>query len=190
MWYLCSRITQTGGYDEDFNNEFYKGIVKFPKKFTFNTYEEVHSAVNSLPNLEEGYVAYIDGVPTVKVKSGAYVAAHRLRGEGLTPKRISAIVWLNEHEEYLSIFPDDRKYFEEVVTAREVIRVQVSELAKSVSDITDKKEFALAVKDTPYSGIMFSWFKDKSIDVDVILHKGKEDYLFSLIQKILDESKV
>ena len=82
---LAVRNNKTGNYSEVVRTKF-----NTPRTYNFNTTKECIESLQQLPNLEEGYVGYQDRVPVVKIKSPQYLSAHRLRGEGLTPKRMIA----------------------------------------------------------------------------------------------------
>lgn len=127
-----------------------------PKKYTFGTISDCIIASKSLPNLEEGYVLYNNtGVPVLKVKNPAYVAAHRIRGNGLTTNRIVELILINEHPEYLSIFPEDKEHFQKYIDMLELFTFEMNENYNAVSGIECQKEFAISVKDKPYSHVLF-----------------------------------
>lgn len=96
------------------------------------------------------------GAPVVKVKSPAYVAAHKLRGECTpTPKRIAGMVVTNETSEYLSIFPEDTQMFQPYIDAQvEMVNSMISKFTEADKN-ESQKEFALAVKDDVYSCVLF-----------------------------------
>lgn len=164
---LAVRNNKTGDY---FNNSNVKDVyskmsrisskVYLPKRYDFDTIDHCLVAVKELPNLEEGYVMYnYYNEPVMKVKSPAYVAAHRLRGESvLTPKRIFEMIRIGEDEEYLTIFPEDSEAFGK---ATEQYEARIYEMYTCWYDrlqyIKDQKEFALEVmKLCPqYQGFMF-----------------------------------
>ena len=95
-------------------------------------------------------------MPVCKIKSPCYVAVHHIRGEGLNPKRISQIVLTNETDEYLKYFPEDAPHFEPYVNALGSLMAAMEYDYQMVKHITDQKEYAMAVKDVPYSSILFS----------------------------------
>ena len=96
------------------------------------------------------------GEPACKVKNPAYVAAHHLRGEGiLTPKRVMDLIIMNELDEYLSIFPEDADAVAPYSKAMDSMWASAKSLWEYSQDITDQKQFALAVKDYPVCGLLF-----------------------------------
>jgi hypothetical protein len=113
-------------------------------------------AVEKLGDLKEGFVVLDrNGVPVCKIKSAAYVAVHHIRGEGLNPKRISQLVWSGEVSEYLAYFPEDKHVIDPYEEKRLKVIEDIKELWEKNQGIESQKDFALAVKDTPYAGVMF-----------------------------------
>lgn len=126
------------------------------KFFGFGSAEECAETAKHLPDLEEGYVVYQDGVPVCKIKSPAYVCVHHIRGEGLNPKRISQLVLTNEIDEYLKYFVEDAVHFEPYIAAHKSLTLALVQSYEATQHITDQKEFAIAVKHLPFSGVLFS----------------------------------
>jgi T4 RnlA family RNA ligase len=153
-----------------------------PKSYTFKSTQECLDVVKHLPNLEEGYVAYNkDGVPVCKIKSPAYVAAHRIRGEGLTPNRIMELVVINEQDEYLAVFPEDSDKFTVYTDAwRVVIPNSIDAVWSMYRDINDQKEFALNVKDFQFSSVLFMAKRNGTHPLDE-LDKQKESFKIKLL---------
>jgi len=139
--------------------------VRMPREFKFDTMQHALEAAKELPNLEEGYVMYnYQNEPVIKVKSPAYVAAHRLRGESvLTPKRIIEMIRIGEADEYLSIFPEDTEAFDDVKGKLYALVWKIQQAFHSeLKHIEDQKEYALAImeKYPEYQGILFALKKN------------------------------
>tara|TARA_R110000868_G_scaffold297179_2_gene557482 strand:- start:12 stop:1187 length:1176 start_codon:yes stop_codon:yes gene_type:complete len=159
---LAIRGNKTGCYvhQHELVKVAHNSRARLPKSYTFKTMQDCLTASTELPNLEEGYVMYnADSVPIMKVKSPAYVAAHRLRGESvLTPKRILEMMRIGEADEYLAIFPEDYVPFDEVAIRFEAMIDELYSLwYDKFCNIEDQKEYALEVmKDCKqYQGLMF-----------------------------------
>lgn len=135
----------------------YQTIYDTPKFYNFNSTAECMEIVKHLPNLEEGYVAYNqDGTPVCKIKSPAYVAAHRIKGEGLTPNRIMELVVINEQDEYIAVFPEDSDKFTDYVNTWNItVHNSIDAVWCMYCGIENQKDFALNVKDFPFSSILF-----------------------------------
>lgn len=132
-------------------------------EYSFNSVEECIETAKHLKDLDEGYVMWQDGKPVCKIKSPAYVAVHHIRGEGLNPKRISQIVLTGETDEYLKYFPEDAEHFEPYTKAYEDMMQALAAAYESSKHITDQKTFALQVKDSPYSAILFQCKKNGAL---------------------------
>jgi T4 RnlA family RNA ligase len=156
LWFLASRNNKTGKY---YTNEFV-GIAqlfkaKLPRQFKFDSIEHCLETAKHLPDLQEGYVMYSNGIPVCKVKSPIYTAIHHLRGEGLNPKRIAELVVINEQDEYLTYFPEDEKHFILYTVKLLQTLIQAQDVLIECFGIQDQKEFALKVKDYPFAQFLF-----------------------------------
>lgn len=150
---LATRCNITGVYFGSSLDE-----VRRPREYKFETISDCLEAAKELRNLEEGFVLYNrQGEPVCKVKNPAYVAAHHLRGEGLNPKKIKDLIFMNEVDEYLAIFPEDVKMFEPYVNAyiKLMAVIGASEYFLRDKGLT-QKEFALKILDLPYKSLLFS----------------------------------
>lgn len=155
-----------------------------PKKYSFDSTEDCMAMVRELPNLEEGYVAYDEmGVPRVKIKSPAYIAAHRLRGDGLTPSRIAEMVVSNEYDEYLAIFKEDTPFFTPYIESWTSLKEQLVSCWERNKGVLDKKQFALAVKDNDYSAVLFQFKNNEDSSIEHTLHMQKTSYKVKLLLK-------
>ena len=156
LWLLAVRNQTNGSYlNKDHLKEWAaRNNIKFPIEYHFKSIDDCMKAIDELTDLEEGYVVYEDA-PVFKLKSPVYVAVHRLKGEGLTPKRIIDLVNMNEHEEYLTYFEDDRKYFEPYIKAYEVLFDDINFIWEKYKMVGDQKDFAMYVKDFPFAAILF-----------------------------------
>lgn len=153
---LAVRCNITGNYLRFLSKDAELRGWKSPKSYKFTCFSECVNAAKALRELNEGYVLYDEfGEPKIKVKNPAYVAAHHLRGEGLNPKRLMQLVIMNEKDEYLSIFPEDTEHFEKYVEGYNTMLQEMVSTWDKVSGIGDQKEFALAIKHLPSSGVLF-----------------------------------
>lgn len=96
----------------------------------------------------------------VKLKSASYVALHRLaNNHQLTLERAWDIIIKGEESEFLVYFPELRSIFDKVSAIRLTMQREFGILYESVKGIQDQKEFALAVKDSPYASACFAMRK-------------------------------
>lgn len=157
LHYLGARVTETGEFvrEQQAENAYAFGAHKI-KQYSFTTKEEALKSVNELGGLQEGFVVWQNGVPVAKIKADAYVAVHSIKGEGLTPKRIAELVLSGEEEEYLTYFSEDRVHIEPYVVALAKLHKELQEVWESSKHIETQKDFALAVKDSAFSGALFT----------------------------------
>lgn len=162
LHYLGARVTSTGEYvrEQELENVLSFG-AKNIKKYSFENNEQAIAAVNALGGLQEGFVVWQDGVPIAKIKADAYVAVHHIRGDGLTPKRISELVLSGEEEEYLTYFNEDRVHIQPYIDAFERLKVDIVSVWEDVQNIAKQKEFALAIKDKVFAPAIFTARKTK-----------------------------
>lgn len=162
LHFLAARNNENGDYVTELENEWLtdegcrlSNLIHHPKEYRFNTVDECLRTARELKDLDEGYVIYQDGVPIAKVKSPAYVAVHHIRGEGLNPKRIMQLVLVNEQEEYLQYFPEDREVFIPYIEAKNKLDQQIVSVYNSCKWIENQKEFAVYAQQYPFKAALF-----------------------------------
>ncbi len=160
MWFLGARSNVDTEYKSSWWDKYCVSsvfhCVVFPDVVPFTTVEDAVKAANSLGGLQEGYVLWQDGIPVCKIKADAYVTAHRIRGEGLTEQRICELILIGEEGEYLTYFPIERKFFTPYIEALESLLDEIETTWQSLKEVGDQKEFAVRVKELPYSSVLFS----------------------------------
>lgn len=143
-------------------NDFWLN-VRAPKVYESGEISDLINRANQLENLAEGFVLYdpVSG-KRMKIKSAAYVAAHRLRGEDMIPsrKRVLECILTGEQDEIIAVFPEFKPYFDEY--GAEVIELKESVVStwERVSGIPDQKEFAITLNSLPITqgakGLVFN----------------------------------
>ena len=130
--------------------------VRGVEVFRFASQHDCLKMVAELTGLKEGVVVYNTLTKErVKIKNATYLAAHRLRGNGLTLNAICELVVMNEVDEYIAVFPEDEDKF---IDAKEMFATMIQEMCNSYDVnrfIDSQKDFALAVKGLPLSNFMF-----------------------------------
>jgi T4 RnlA family RNA ligase len=180
LWFLAARKNQTG---EFVGKGLANGVgIKDIKSFKFDSVENCIETAKNLKDLNEGYVVYQDGIPVCKVKSPAYVALHHIRGEGtLNPKRIAQLVLMNEQDEYLKYFPEDLSHFVPHIAALNTMLIDLYDFWQECKGIEDQKEFALKIKATLYSAVLFQ-ARAKKQDPLHVFHEQRESYKIKLLE--------
>lgn len=73
---------------------------------------------------------------------------------------------MNETAEYLAIFPEDEPTFTPVIERYNRIKESLTQLWNTFRSLESQKDFALAVKDYPGSGILFNARKTGVLNFD------------------------
>ena len=136
------------------------------KKLPLTSLEEVLEAAKQINPMEtEGYVLVDKHFNRVKVKSPQYVALSHMK-EGFSSRRMLELVVANEGDEFLNYFPEWTDLYLQ-------IKASFNGLIKTIKcayfvhkDIEEQKEFALAVKEYAYSGVLFSLRAGKASSVE------------------------
>jgi hypothetical protein len=132
-------------------------------RYSFNTQADCMIALGELTGLQEGYVAYNTVTKErVKIKSPTYLAAHRLRGNGLTINSVCELVAMNEVDEYLATFPEDADKFTHAIDTLGFMLADLTYYYNANKHLETQKEFALAVKNLSLSCCMFKARANKS----------------------------
>lgn len=180
MWSLAARHNETGKFVRD--DSIYSLGAKKIQSFSFENVENCIETAKNLKDLNEGYVVYQDGVPICKVKSPAYVAVHHIRGEGtLNPKRIAQLVLMNEQDEYLKYFPEDENHFTPYICGLNSLLMGIEADWLKNCQTDSQKEFAIAVKDMPYSAVLFQT-KQRGGEPIHVFHQQRESYKIKLLE--------
>ena len=188
LWLLGIRFNESGEYVSVEHLDIVAAQLdcQLPKRYQFDTIEHCLQASKELPFNDEGYVVYDkDDQPVCKIKSPAYVAVHRIRGEGLTPNRVCQLVWTFEETEYLAYFPEDIAIVQPYVEARDKLIAEIDSVYAGVKDIADQKEYALAVKDKPYSSVLFTMRKQSEPNSLHIIEQQSIQYQQKLLQNYM-----
>lgn len=172
VWFLGSRNNETGETSSDlevYENDF-DHFALIGKRVNVNSVHQIKEIFNTFTALEEGFVAYDNSSkPVAKFKSPQYVIAHRIRGEGLSKKRICELVLMNEYEEYLAVFPEDAEHFTNSITEFVKLKFEIENTYSTFRDNESDKEFALNVKDFDFSACLFTARKRKMDPVEAFM---------------------
>lgn len=174
LYYLCSKNNSSGG-ERTFNS--LSNIFPTPKTYSFSSLNEVIEMAKTLPYDKEGYVVKDKYNHRVKVKSGNYLVAHKLKGEGdhPTPKNLLELIRTGETEEVLTYFPE---WTESINILKEKYTKFLDRMISDMADFFDKgdsfetrKELALWVKDNClYPPFIFNLVDGKCSDVRSFLN--------------------
>lgn len=158
IWYLGTRSSVT------FNEMFVPDVPDFPKEYKFNSIDDVIAMAKDLPFSDEGYVVCDGDFNRVKIKSPAYLAVHRLVNNHVVSKeRILELVKTNEHHEFLTVFPEYKKDFDEVeYNYKTLIGCLITEFVGVARMFgIPKKDFAMYVKNLRIPDVFFRMYDSK-----------------------------
>jgi hypothetical protein len=155
---------------------------KLPKIYKFNNKEEIFKSLEEIDPFDEGFVfVNYENNHRLKIKNPSYMAIAHLRDNGfISPKRISLLVWANDTDEYLNSFPEDREFFDPYIYAFNKMKTEVYESYNKYKHLTDRKEFALTIKDLPIKHFLFSFKNGKTFED--IANKTTDDNKLALLQ--------
>lgn len=140
--------------------------IKKPKNYDLHTLEDCIKSASELPYSEEGYVVVDKYWNRIKIKSPKYVAMHHAKSSSENSiTDIIELIRINEIGEFLTYFPE---FTNKVNIINGKINELIVGLENGLAEVKDKeyetqKEFALEVKDRPFSAFYFTWRKDNSL---------------------------
>lgn len=118
------------------------------------------SAASTDPLALEGYVVTDAAFRRVKVKNPRYVEIHHLRGNR-SPRSVVELWKAGEIGEVLTHFPEMRPDFDAVTEPLESHIANVTAAWAENQNVTNRKEFAMAVKTLPLNACLFRMFTDR-----------------------------
>lgn len=128
------------------------------KIFPLHSWDNILSAAKNLdPMKTEGYVVCDGNYNRVKVKSPAYVAVSRLKDSTSSSSRqLLDKIRINDHEEFLSYFPEMKDVYYRIKVKYEKMLSYVEGFYEAISDIDDRKAFAMMATRQKFSGALFA----------------------------------
>jgi hypothetical protein len=151
------------------------------KSYPLQTLEEVVNFVKEFnPLTDEGCVICDKNYQRLKVKSPQYIALSRMK-DGMGTKHLIELVRIGEAPEFLSYFPE---FTEEYLVVKEKYETLANTIANSFANfyqIPSQKDYALAIKHLPYSGILFQLRKDPKLLVKDLLREIRIEKLMDLL---------
>lgn len=167
--------------------------VEKPQLYPLSTAEECLTAAKNLPSKKEGFVVVDKFFNRVKIKNPVYVAFHMFKSNGEPSERLLvAVIRENEVSEVLGYFPE---YSELITNFKNAVDSIINGLTSGVQEISkmtfnSQKEFALAVKDRPFSHFYFLWNKDKTLEPKEWLWNNSDEKVRELINLELTRNKM
>jgi hypothetical protein len=138
-----------------------------PEVWAFDNIKAVEEHVYALSEADqtfEGVVLRDNENRRWKIKSGTYVALHRMRGEGdnlFNPKHQLKFILMGETDEVIGYFPIAEESILKHKAMVEAAQAELEQVWEEHWRIEDQKEFALAiVPKTKFANILFNLRKE------------------------------
>lgn len=132
--------------------------VRRAEQHNISSFAGAKSLVDSLTDLKEGFVIYCTKTKMrMKMKSVNYLVAHKLKGNDPVPSRKNLLKATlgGDIDEFVSYFPEYEQYATPIKDEVTTFIAKMTSVWKSVSAVQDQKEFAMLVKEYPFSGVLF-----------------------------------
>lgn len=130
------------------------------KEFPISSIDDCLRAAEALDPLnQEGFVVVDANHNRIKIKSPRYVLLHHLKGEA-TVRRAIELWQSGEASELLSHFPEMASVITPVHDELNAIATQAVRDFADNANHASRKDFAIAVKDSPWSAVLFRMLSD------------------------------
>lgn len=163
------------------------GIPK-PKKFNFNSIDDIIKSTNNLTYNDEGYVLVDKYFNRVKIKSKLYTSLHYLLSNPNTPKLESLIniIRTGEIDEVIIYFPELERLLNEI---KDNIQNFITEMDNNINIaksmiFSNRKEFSDFANEVLYPKIMYMWYDKKIESANEFINTLQANKLAGLLKKI------
>jgi hypothetical protein len=152
--------------------------------FALTNLKDILTAAQTLdPLAAEGYIVCDASFRRVKIKSPQYVALAHLR-ESFSPRRLLEVVINNEGDELLTYYPEWRELYEQLQLQYDRLIQIIDQAVQTHQHIEDQKEYAIAIKALPYSGVLFALRSGKATTIRQALQRMSFNRIEQLIQTL------
>lgn len=154
-----------------------------PSMYSLNSLPQIVKASEFLdPVKSEGYVVCDNNFTRIKIKSPNYVDIAFFAKQSFNSKRMVRLVVLNEGAEFLNYFPEWKEHYDGWLEKYNSLIANIEKDYCHFQQITDQKDFALAIKHLPYSSILFSLRNGKTTSIKQALCNTTIDKLQQLLE--------
>lgn len=165
-------------------SNFFPG-VSVVKEFPLQSIDEIVATFATMsPLQQEGYViVWINenGIfERVKDKHPGYVALHHAKS-GMTTKAFVEVVRSGECSEVISAFPEFKPMLDEAQLRYNVLLAELEIQYGMYRNVAVQKDFAIAIKDSKYSGALFALRAGKVKSIREFLSKVNIDNLMDVL---------
>lgn len=146
LWDDLDEISQTIG-------------IERPALYNTKTLEDCLELVKNLPSRsDEGLVLRDKNGLRLKIKSLSYWDLSKLRGEGndlFRPAHLVPFILRDDREELALYFSECLEFYDRCKVVMDDAFSRLRDLWSRVKSIENQKEFAIAIRDEPFKGILF-----------------------------------
>lgn len=188
LTYLNARNTETGEYVDEQTPAILLGAKLQVPVLSSVPIETVFDYVDNIPDLKEGLVAYINGIPVCKFKNKLYVDIHHTTScltneHGLSTKRVIKLVLENEYAEYLAYFPEKEFLFTPYIKAKEKLLDTFACVWLNYSHHETIKDFAIAVKGNLLSSMLINKYRNPSKSYEQVFYDNNQVTQIKLLEQ-------
>ncbi len=171
------------------------GVPKV-QEYSLSSIQDILEFVNAQNPLEmEGVVVKDSSFNRIKVKSAAYVLAHKTKDTiSASPRNLLELILLEREDDVLPILPPETA--QDVMNMKEKVHKFMNNYNKLYSNIIlslpancSKKDFALEIQKQkiPWPATLFQMFDQKALSMkEFIVNNKKNGYSASFLDKILE----
>ena len=149
-------------------------------KFDNPTPEFLRSTLTKSGLEEEGYVVCDDNFNRVKIKSEDYVRLHGIKGEGWTLKKGLQLILAEQHDDFITYFPEYKEDIEMIQSKILDIKSQVYEILEKEKNNTDKRDFGIKYGSSNISCFLFQMKWQSKIFEDILKQMSIKNLLILL----------
>jgi hypothetical protein len=172
---------------EDVVRQWRRKRVFSPPLYNLIDYNNPRKTPDRIREMFEGWrvdregVVLVDGnFNRIKMKQSSYVRLHHIVSNVSSRRNIINLILDGESYEVLSYFPEMKPMFDEIEKRINMMKVDIMNTFGQYNSLETQKEFALAVKDLPYSHFLFRLRKGEDLKYQFMDMGGKklEEYLW------------
>lgn len=177
----CRDLDFQNEIDVDIINSFLNIGVPSVQSFSLNSISDILKSFDHInPLSQEGYVVVDSAFNRIKVKHPGYVAIHHAK-DGFSSKTFLEVIRSGENSELVAYFPEYAVEFEMVKRQYESLTEDIRNFWNKYKGIENQKDFAMKVKNLPFSGILFA-LRNRKIDS---IHQGLKETRIENLMKWL-----
>jgi len=151
-------------------------------RYSLNSIADIQESFHKMKPIEqEGYVVVDHSFNRIKVKHPGYVTLHHMKSH-FSVRYIVQLVRDAEMSEALAYFPEWEPFLLPIKQAYDALIAAIAEAYGVVKDIPVQKDFAIAIKDLPYKGVLFTLRHKPDISIAKCLQGMHIDTLVDMLR--------